>query len=308
VWHAEQSVDPQYVRPLWGIDIGCRTSVVFCPKDLSCYWELGRPGRESRLPDKVREEVAACYAIGANVLAYATNREVKNKIEVNAALLAEPQKDTFARGKVYVAKLLHPGGCNAAPAALVNLLRVAGDKLQIRISSEPREVAVSDAQLFNYHLAFMHGRHSFRLTPVERKALRTYLDRGGMLFADAICSSKEFNESFRREMQAIFPEQALTRIPPTHGLFTREYGGEDITTVSRRQPDLAGAGEPLKSRVREGEPYLEGIQLGDRYAVIFSPYDLSCALESHESLECEGYIRRDAARLGLNVLLYSLHQ
>ena len=50
------------------------------------------------------------------------------------------------------------------------------------------------------------------------------------------------------------------------------------------------------------------IKLGDRYAVIFSPYDISCALENRESLECEGYTRKDAARIGLNVLLYSLHQ
>ena len=40
----------------------------------------------------------------------------------------------------------------------------------------------------------------------------------------------------------------------------------------------------------------------------FSPYDISCALENRESLECEGYTRKDAARIGLNVLLYSFNQ
>ena len=60
--------------------------------------------------------------------------------------------------------------------------------------------------------------------------------------------------------------------------------------------------------MRAGEPYLEGLKLGERYAVIFSPFDISCALESHESLECEGYTRKDAARIGLNLLLYSFHQ
>jgi len=33
---------------------------------------------------------------------------------------------------------------------------------------------------------------------------------------------------------------------------------------------------------------------------------LSCALEKHDSLECRGYTREDAARIGLNVLLYAL--
>ena len=68
--------------------------------------------------------------------------------------------------------------------------------------------------------------------------------------------------------------------------------------------DLKG----LKAAIRQVEPDLEGIKIGDRYAVIFSRYDISCALENHESLECEGYTRQDAARIALNVLLYSLHQ
>jgi hypothetical protein len=177
----------------------------------------------------------------------------------------------------------------------------------VRVETQPRELSMTDPQLFRYHLVFMHGRHSFRLTPAERKQLRTYLERGGMLFADAICSSREFNESFAREMAELFPEQRLERIPPNHPLFTAEYGGDDLSVVERREPAQAGEG-PLKSLVRQGEPYLEGIKLGDRYAVIYSPYDISCALENHESLECAGYTRKDAARIGLNVLLYSFHQ
>ena len=51
-----------------------------------------------------------------------------------------------------------------------------------------------------------------------------------------------------------------------------------------------------------------GLKIGDRYGVIFSKFDLSCALEKHDSLECEGYTRDDAERIGLNILLYSLHQ
>jgi hypothetical protein len=308
IWHAEEPVDPEYVRPLWGIDIGCRTSVVFCPEDLSCYWELARTGRKQPLPEKVQAEVSAVSAIGANVMAYATNRELKYKFEHFATVATESPRDDFDRGKLYVAKLLHPGGCNAAPGALPNLLRAAGEKLELRVSTEPRELAISDPKLFHYHLVFMHGRHSFRLTPQERKQLRTYLERGGMLFADAICSSREFSEAFAREMAELFPENPMKRIAPADPLFSSRFGGDDLSSVERRQPERATADAPLKSQVRAGEPYLEGVKLGDRYAVVFSPYDVSCALESHESLECEGYTRRDAARIGLNVLLYSFHQ
>ncbi|HEX3725993.1 MAG TPA: DUF4159 domain-containing protein [Pirellulales bacterium] len=308
IWRAEEPVDPRYVRPLWGIDIGCRTSVVFCPDDLSCYWELARAGRRQPLPDKIAAEVAAVCSMGVNVMAYATNRELKWKFESFTTAQSEKPADHFERGKIYAARLLHPGGCNAAPAAVSNLLRVAAEKLKLRVDTQPRELAMTDPQLLHYHIVFMHGRHSFRLTAQERKQLRTYLERGGMLMADAICSSREFTEAFGREMAAIFPEARLERIPPKDPLFTTEFGGEDLASVGRREPQRARGDGPLESQVRQGEPYLEGIKLGNRYAVIFSPYDLSCALENHESLECEGYTRADAARIGLNVLLYSFHQ
>src|SRR5262249_36109245 len=162
--------------------------------------------------------------------------------------------------------------------------------------------SLSDPKLFHYHMVFMHGRHDFRLTPQERQHLRTFLERGGMLFADAICSSKEFNEAFAREMATIFPDSRLERIPPAHPIVTREFGGDGLSTVGRREPHRDAADAPLKSEIRQVEPYLEGLKLGDRYAVIFSPYDISCALENHESLECAGYIRKDAARIGLNIL------
>ena len=40
----------------------------------------------------------------------------------------------------------------------------------------------------------------------------------------------------------------------------------------------------------------------------FSPLDLICALENHASPDCNGYTSEDAARIGINVILYSLHE
>ena len=75
-----------------------------------------------------------------------------------------------------------------------------------------------------------------------------------------------------------------------------------------RDPETAAGAKPGTARTRLTEPQLEGIRIGDRWAVIFSPYDISCALESREALGCRGYTQQDAARIGLNVLLYSLNQ
>ena len=46
------------------------------------------------------------------------------------------------------------------------------------------------------------------------------VERGGMLFADSICASPAFTESFRREMAAIFPKNPLERIPVASRVIT----------------------------------------------------------------------------------------
>jgi hypothetical protein len=56
------------------------------------------------------------------------------------------------------------------------------------------------------------------------------------------------------------------------------------------------------------EPFLEGLEIDGRIAVVLSPYDISCALERGVSLECKGYIPADAARLAANVILFGLGQ
>jgi hypothetical protein len=69
---------------------------------------------------------------------------------------------------------------------------------------------------------------------------------------------------------------------------------------------FSGAPQPSLRKIRSTQ--LKGIKLDGRWIVVFSPYDLSCALEQHEALTCRGYSREDAARIGLNVLLYTINQ
>ncbi len=167
-------------------------------------------------------------------------------------------------------------------------------------------MTLSEERVFDFPVIFMHGRNAFHLNDTERKRLKMYLERGGVLVADAICSSEEFANSVRQEIAAIFPEHPLERLPASDDIYTDKYGGFELKTLERREPQRQAPGGPLKAATRRGRgPKLEGGELGDHYAVLFSKYDLSCALERHDSLECPGYTRDDAARLGLNVVLYA---
>lgn len=315
IWRAEESVDPKYHRPILGVEFGCRTSLIYFPPhpaegpgpSLSCLWELAQPERSSKLPTAVQGQIEAAFSTGINVLAYATNRELKPKEYYLRRPEVAKTTDSLVRGRLSIAHLRHPGGCTAAPRALRNLLETLQQELKLRVPPEPQELALTDEALFDYHLLFMHGRTAFRLTPAERDQLRSFLTRGGILFANAICGSPAFADSFRHEMTLVFPKTPWEQVPTTDPLWTSKFGGFELKTVARRDPQPSTPGGKLQAAIRQVPPWLEGIQWDGRWVVLFSPYDLSCALEKHDSLECHGYTRDDAARIAINVILYSLH-
>jgi hypothetical protein len=312
IWSMEELVRPDspYFGKLWSVEYGCRTSVLYSTEDLSCYWELAQPGRPTTHPESVEARIGDALAVGINVLTYATNREPKGKEQGFELPLSDADVETMgSRGIIEIAKLYHGGGCDDAPGALVNLVRTAAQgELKLRVRAAPTMIGIGDDNLFHYPLLFMHGRREFRLTPAERTRLAEYLERGGTLLSDAICASKPFAASLRRELAETLPSHGIQRIPPDDPIFTTAYGGFDIREVTLRDPETADGVHPTATRTRQVEPQLEGILINGRWVVIFSPYDISCALEEHEAFGCRGYIRADAARIGLNVLLYMLNQ
>ena len=124
IWYAEEKIAPRLMRPLWGVEFGCRTSVVYAPLDppgsprpsLSCLWELARSGRTEKYSTAVQEQIDAALALGINILAYATNRELKTKEESFQLTTAPRAGDQNERGRLYVATLRHPGRMQRGPA------------------------------------------------------------------------------------------------------------------------------------------------------------------------------------------------
>src|SRR5208282_501756 len=134
IWTIDQKIPPDQTHLLLGIDYGCRTSVVYAPcnppgdpkPSLACLWELSRGGQRSSYSHAVQEKIEGGLAIGVNVLAYATNRELKPKDLIPEKQVEKGIPDPIVRGKFCVAKLKHLGGCDAAPRALANLMEQAG--------------------------------------------------------------------------------------------------------------------------------------------------------------------------------------
>ena len=310
IWFAEARVEPQTMPHdfwLYGVQSCCRLGLVYSPISLSCRWELNIPyGLRPNYPSEIRSELDNCTKVGMNVLAYATGKQLKEKLD-NVSILEDIREATQSdRGVLVIPKLRHPAGSDDAPRAMPNLLRWLVKENPFRISDQRRIIPIKESELEQYPIVFMHGRGSLEFTDRERQILGKYLQFGGFLFVDAICANEEFAETFRRELGLILPASPLEKMTNEHKLFTTEFSGFDIRQVTVVDPSPDG--EKVAVTQRSMAPQLEYAKIEDRIVVVFSPLDLSCALESRHSMQCRGYTRDDAARIGINILLYALQE
>jgi hypothetical protein len=304
IYRSEFLLDPATTE-LWGVDFGCRTSFVYAPYDYSCLWD-----KWSLLPPPARRPafatlVAQSMKVGTNVVAYVTGREPLDKLDARQAEAAQATTNPIERGLLQVAKLRHTGDWDAAPRALHNVLVALNEKSGALASTRQKNLLPGDPQLRRYPLAYLHGRESFQLGKAELENLRKYLSNGAVLFGDSCCGSPRFDKSFRELVGQLFPDKKLERIPVTHELYSTAIGF-DLHKVKYRLADRVA--QPGDASFQEGEPMLEGLSLNGRYCVIYSKYDLSCALERQSSVSCAGYEYHDAVRIAVNVIRYALLQ
>ena len=304
IYRAEYLLDGETVE-LWGVQVGCRTTIVYAPDDLGCLWEMWLPHDPPDRPAGLVGMITQKMRIGVNVVAYATGREPPSKLEANTDFSEDENEDVVRRGLLQVAELRHGGNWQAAPRAVHNLMVALNELIGLTASTRSTAILATDPDLYKYPLVIMHGRTAFTMSPQEIEALRTHLDRGAVLFADACCASPEFDASFRDLVRRLYPEKEFKRIPTDHEMFTTVIGA-DLSQIRRRAP---GGGEGgLNDNIIVGAPFLEGIEVEGRYSVIYSRYDISCALEKQASAACEGYLPESALKLAINIVLYSMLQ
>ncbi|MCL2117736.1 MAG: DUF4159 domain-containing protein [Planctomycetaceae bacterium] len=322
VWSIEITIPVEQMRKLEGIDYGCRTSVVYVPPhrnlrtdsarpvppSLSCLWELQRfHQRGEPYPEHVQEQIDAALGIGLNVLAYATGRSPRFKYEIPTTANQRLADHVNDRGnRIQVAMLDLQGNANSAPRAIPKLLDRLAREMKLPVDVRPIKITPDQDEIFDYPILFMHGRNAIELTDAQRDRLRRYIENGGFLFVNAICSSKPFTESFRREMATLFPNRKLTKLAPNDPLLTDACGGFNLPTLMLRTPQRIEGRRTEVVNVPIA-PELEGVSFDGRWRVVLSPYDLSCALEEMSgSLQCQGYTQEDAFKLALNAILYAI--
>ena len=291
MWKSFFPVKPGDPYKLWGMSLGCKTVLIYSPQDLSCQWESNN--------FKTGKGLKA-FQLGANIVAYATGREPPKPRLTHVDVSGGKDPATIPRGYLKVAQIRHRGEWPPAPKAMRNLMDRMHKTAGLDVVLKTEEVSIDRRGIIDFKFLYMHGRRDFRFDDEELNHLRFNLENGGLLFADACCGQEAFDKAFRAFAKQLFPKEKLIQVPPGDALFSQDLNGEALTENNiecRREP-----GGPMRKIV----PFLEGIKINDRWVVLYSKYDIGCALERHQSVDCLGYHPDSAFRIAGAAVLYAV--
>lgn len=274
---------------LEGVDIDNRTAIIISRWDFSLGWE-------QNAHDSWGYADADSRKLGANVMAYVTAMRDAGRSVGKSVQLADSDKKTA--GKFRVGQVIHSGPWKTRSAAFPMLLSQYNKETGAPVSFDQRDIALTDAAIFEMPFMFLTGTTDFELSEQERANLRKYLMNGGVLFCEAGEGRQSFDAALRAELAKVLPGKNLAPIPSTHELFRAPKG---LATVKARPALAAKHGNKV-----DQPPELLGVELNGALSVIYSPNDLSAGWERAVAPYAIGYEPKDATALGLNVLYYAV--
>lgn len=188
------------------------------------------------------------------------------------------------------------GDWDSAPLVAANVIDSVARFTSIDIAPSGAIVPLASEALLRYPLAFLTGHLPVRFSAAERTMLRTYADRGGLLFVDDHNHDIDgvFHKTCTEELtQLLGPMRKLPNSHPLyHAFFTFRDGPPNTSH------ELNGWGDNL---VHE---YLQGIERNGRLAVLYSNKDYSSEWSFHP--ENRKFLAVDNTRFGVNLVVYAL--
>ena len=193
-----------------------------------------------------------------------------------------------------IAQLQYGGGGDwyANPSGLPNLLREIRARTGLRVGERPLQLKLTDPNLWSQPYIYLTGHGNIRFTEEEVQILRKYLTSGGFLHAD---DNYGLDESFRREMKRVFPDQELIELPTLHPIYHVMYDFPNGLPKIHLHDGKRAQGFGI---IHEGR------------VVVFYSYesDLGNGWEDVGRYNNPPEARENAFRMGVNLFLYAMSQ
>jgi hypothetical protein len=188
------------------------------------------------------------------------------------------------------------GDWDSAPLVPANLIDSVARYTAIRVAPSGVTVPLASRDLFRYPLAYLTGHLPVRFTDLERRTLREFCARGGLLFVDDHNHDVDglFHKTATEELsRAAGP---FIELPNSHALYSCFFRFEDGPPTTSHE--LNGWGDNLVHK------HLRASLHGDRIAVLFSNKDYSSEWGYHP--DNKRFLSVDNTRFGVNIVVYAL--
>ena len=196
-----------------------------------------------------------------------------------------------APGEMEIARLHYSGGGDwySNPSSLPNLLGEFQRRTGIACADKESVLRATDPALERTPFLYLTGHGNLQLSQAEEERLREWLQRGGFLWAD---DNYGLDESVRRMVYRLFPEEQLRLVPRDHPIYHSFYSLSGVPKIHEHD------GKP---------PQGWGLFLDGRLAIFYTyEADIGDGLEDPQVHKDSPEKREAAMRMAVNVLYHAV--
>jgi hypothetical protein len=188
------------------------------------------------------------------------------------------------------------GDWESAPALAENLIDSIAQYTTIDVAPVGVNVKLASNEIFDYPFTWLTGHLPVRFTDEERKNLKRYVERGGLMMVDDHNHdiTGVFHKTATEEIERLFGK--MTRLPKDHELYRSFFVFEDGPPNTHHE--LNGYGDDLLHR------YLDAVIVNGRVGLIYSSKDYSSEWNFHA--ETKRFSKEDVTKFGVNLVVYAL--
>jgi len=197
-------------------------------------------------------------------------------------------------GAFSISRIHYSGGGDwySDKSSIPNLLKFVSDNTDIITEEEERVVKIGEDEFYANSYFYITGHGNIKLSKEEMIILRQHLIDGAFLHAD---DNYGMDKPFRKLISNIFPDKELIEIPSNHELFNIYY----------KFPN----GLPKIHEHDNQRPQALGIFHENRLLLLYTfESDLGDGWENVKVHNNPENLRKEALKMGTNIIIYSLAQ
>jgi hypothetical protein len=153
-----------------------------------------------------------------------------------------------------------------------------------KLSGDPAEVPI----------LFVAGHGDIKFDAKDLAFMKKYAESGGYLWFEACCGVEPAYKELKSYINAMWPDREIYVLPADHPLY-HSYYNIDTVAYTKTVTDRP-----------EGKPYIEGMDIGCRTAVLLFRYGIGNGWDEHHDPGAKDFEIEDSYKLGMNMVAYSL--